>query len=84
MKNKITLTRGQAIEDLLNRVNYDWDMDRLLDYVNHNYLDYLEKCSVEDLTNEYLCEFGMLDNDEDEEVEILDTAATKILFDKKV
>ena len=83
MKNKITITRQQAINELLDRVNQDWDLDRLIDYVNHHYSEYLETCKLEDLENEYMFEFGIMDSDEDE-LEILDTKATKILFDNKV
>ena len=81
-KEKIVISRQQAVDDILDRVN-DWDIDTLLNYVNHHYGEYLKSCSISNLEQEYMSEFDIMDSD-DEELQILDTKATKLLFDKKV
>jgi hypothetical protein len=64
-KEKIIITRQQAIDDILERVN-DWDLDVLLSYVNHHYSEYLKSCSLENLEQEYMSEFAIMDIDEEE------------------
>ncbi len=81
-KRKITLIKEQAIEDLCNKV-HAWDADILLGFALAHYRRALETLSVMELEDVYCTEFYIRDSD-DEYLEIIDTKATKILFDKKV
>lgn len=77
------LTRQQAIDELMARVNNDWDIDTLINFANFHYKKILEQTTNEELESEYNIEFGIYDS-ENEEIKIVDTKASKLLLDKDI
>lgn len=80
-KRKVIITKQEALKDLIDSVD-NWDLETVINHAKYYYGWQLERYSLEQLKMEYMEQFNMLDNDDNETLEIIDTKASKILYSK--